>query len=75
MEKNYNDNILYVANDTQASLEKYANAERKRFPKNAVMQDLITWKSLANHILQNECKKRGYYVGKQTTPPDAGGVK
>ena len=63
MEKNYNDNLLYVADDTRQSLEKYADAERKR-GKGTALPDLITWKSLANHILRNEVQKRGYYVGR-----------
>ena len=63
----YNDNILYVATVTKKSLEKYAEAERKRNKDNPIMRDMITWKSLANHILLNEVQKRGYYVGKVKT--------
>jgi hypothetical protein len=63
----YNDNILYVATTTKKSLEKYAEAERKRNKGNAIMQDMITWKSLANHILLNEVQKRGHYVGRKGT--------
>jgi hypothetical protein len=54
---------VHFSQDNVEGLKKYAEAERKRFPKNAVMQDLITWKSLANHIVSNELKKRGYYAG------------
>jgi hypothetical protein len=60
----YNDNILYVATTTKKSLEKYAAAERLRNADNPIMRDMITWKSLANHILLNEVQKRGHYVGK-----------
>ena len=57
---NYNDNLLYVAISTKQALERYATAERKR-NKGSAIEPLITWKSLAQHILLNEVQKRGYY--------------
>ena len=63
MEKDYNKNLVYIEEDTRQSLERYAEAERKR--GQVTMPELITWKSLANHILKNEVQKRGHYVGKK----------
>lgn len=57
---NYNDNLLYVAISTKQALERYAADERKR-NKGSAIEELITWKSLAQHILLNEVQKRGYY--------------
>jgi len=54
---------IHVPEDVRTALDKYANAEKKRM-KNPLIADMITWRSLANHILLNEVQKRGYYVGK-----------
>ena len=54
---------IHVPEDVRIALEKYAGAEKKRM-KNPIIADMITWRSLANHILLNEVQKRGYYVGK-----------
>lgn len=59
-DKNYNENQMYVAHDTRLALERYAVAERTRNAGSAIVE-LITWKSLAQHILRNEVQKRGYY--------------
>ena len=59
---NYNENLLYVAIATKQSLERYAAAERSR-NKGSAIEPLITWKSMAQHILKNEVQKRGFYKG------------
>ena len=64
METKYEDQeMMYIPKDVRESLVKYSEAERARV-KNPVIEPLITWKSLAVHILRNEVQKRGYYVGK-----------
>lgn len=64
METKYEDQeMMYIPKDVRESLVKYSEAERERV-KNPVIEPLITWKSLAVHILRNEVQKRGYYVGK-----------
>lgn len=52
-------NDLYIPEETIKSLKKYADDERGR-QDNPIIKDLITWKSLAQHILKNELIKRGY---------------
>lgn len=54
---------LPIPANTQRALELYAGAERERLKGSGVSKDtikLITWKSLAQHILKNELVKRGY---------------
>jgi hypothetical protein len=58
------DTRVVVPPEVKAALVKYAEAERKRM-KNPVIAEMITWRSLANHILLNEVQKRGHYVGKK----------
>lgn len=58
------DNRVHVPEHIKEGLIKYAYAERKRMD-NPVIRDMITWRSLANHILLNEIQKRGYYVAKK----------
>jgi hypothetical protein len=58
--------ILYVQNNVISALERYAASERKRQKDNPVLQSMITWKSLANHILRNEVEKRGFYKPEKT---------
>jgi hypothetical protein len=56
---------LSIPGDIKEALERYAAKEKKRMGrKNPVIADMITWKSLAQHILRNEVQKRGYYAGK-----------
>ena len=55
---------IHVPEDIRESLEKYAAAERK-LQKNPVIAEMITWRSIANHILRNEVQKRGHYVGRK----------
>lgn len=62
MEK-LDDPRVFVPEDVRDSLKRYADEEKKR-QKNPVIADMITWRSLANHILRNEVQRRGYYVGK-----------
>jgi hypothetical protein len=52
---------LYIPEETRKALKAYSDAERKR-QDNPVIQDLITWKSMAQHILKNELIKRGYML-------------
>ena len=54
---------LHIPADIKASLVKYAYAERK-LQENPLIREMITWRSLANHILRNEVQKRGFYTGK-----------
>ena len=54
------DNALEIPAATKAALERYADVERRR-QKNPAIAELITWRSLAQHILRNEVEKRGYY--------------
>lgn len=53
---------VFVPEDVRIALDKYATEEKKR-QSNPVIADMITWRSLANHILRNEVQKRGYYSG------------
>ena len=57
------DRHVYVPDDIRLSLEKYAEAEKKR-QTNPLIKEMITWKSLALHILRNDVVKRGFYQGK-----------
>jgi hypothetical protein len=64
MEQPVDQEMIYIPKDVRESLEKYAAAERKRMD-NPLVSELITWKSLAQHILRNEVQKRGHYVGRK----------
>ena len=57
---------LTLPQSVRESLERYAASERKRQKDNPVLQSMITWKSLANHILRNEVEKRGFYKPEKT---------
>lgn len=54
------DTRIQVPDDVRAALKRYAEAEKKR-QKNPVIAELITWRSIAQHILRNEVQKRGHY--------------
>jgi hypothetical protein len=58
------DNRVHFSQDNVDGLKGWAEAERKRM-KNPLIRDMITWKSLANKVVCEELKKRGYYVGKK----------
>ena len=60
------ENHLYVPDSVMSALMSYAASERKRQKDNPVLQSMITWKSLANHILRNEVEKRGFYKPEKT---------
>lgn len=51
---------LTIPEDVMVALNKYAAVERKR-QKNPMIAELITGKSIAQHILKNEVQKRGHY--------------
>lgn len=57
------DKRVHVPDEVIASLIMYAEEER-RMQNNPVIAEMITWRSLANHILLNEVQKRGYYKRK-----------
>lgn len=63
MEK-VDDPRVFVPEDVREALKRYAAVESKR-QKNPVIAAMITWRSIANHILKNEVQKRGHYAGRK----------
>jgi len=56
---------LSIPADIKEALERYAAAERKRMgKKNPVIADMVTWKSLAQHILKNAVQRAGHWEPK-----------
>lgn len=59
---------LTISEETYLALVEYAKVEKKRMD-NPLIAEMITPLSLAQHILQNEVQKRGYYKKQPLSPP------
>ena len=66
------DDRIHVPGEVRDALKDYARVERER-QDNPVIAEMISWKSLANHILRNEVERRGYLKRVERKKEQAGG--